>query len=98
MRLAATSTEYVHVPVTAPAGVDLTGVTPRLAFLPQSTADNPEPEDWHAGTWVDGEALVLVGPDGGTELDVGHYWVWINIDPPGPENVVQRTPGGLTIY
>lgn len=98
MRLPATSTEYVHVPFTAPDGADLSGTTPRVAFLPSTSSANPDVDDWLTGIWVDGEALVLVGPDGGqTELDVGDYRVWINVDPPGAENIV-RPSGTLTIY
>lgn len=98
MRLPATTTEYVHVPFTAPTGVDLSGTTPRLAFLPATSAANPAEADWIDGIWADGEALVLVGPDGGQiELDPGSYWVWINVDPTGAENIIRR-PGTLTIY
>jgi hypothetical protein len=92
MRLAATSTEFVHVAVTPPAGVDLTGTTPRLAFLPVHTRTNPAAEDYHDGEWVDGEALVLIGPDGGAlTLTEGDYWVWIAFDPPGSENIATKS-------
>lgn len=100
MRLPATTTEYVHVTISAPAGVDLSDTVPRLAFLPQATHTkdaNPESGDWLDGAWSDGEALLLVGPDDGTVLPAGDYWVWINVDPPGAENVV-RPSGVLTIY
>jgi hypothetical protein len=99
MRLAHTSTEYVRVTVTGPDDVDLTGVTPRMAFLSQASQANPGAADWHNGTWVDGRVLVLVGPDGGaTTLTQGRYWVWVNVDPPGGENIVTRAPGELVVY
>lgn len=90
MVIPATSTEYIHVPVTAPAGVDITGTPPQLAILPVSNRDNPVPGDWHAGTWADGTvARLLVGPDGGAvTLPSGDYRVWISFDPPGSEDVV----------
>ena len=97
MRLAATTTEYVHVTVTPPAGVDLSGVTPKMAFLPVHLRRNPLVAEWHTGAWDDGQALVLVGPDGGeTTLDLGDYWVLVTFDPPGPENIATRS-GILTI-
>ena len=92
MRLPATSTEFVHVPVTPPAGVDLTGTVPSLAFLPAHIRTNPAPGDWHAGAWDGGDAVVLVGPDGGAAtLTPGDYWVWVTFDPPGSENITTRS-------
>ncbi|GAA2108073.1 hypothetical protein [Streptomyces synnematoformans] len=100
MRIAATSTEYVHVTVTAPDGADLSAATPRLAVLPLTTAANPAPGDWHTGAWEAGTttARLLIGPDGGAlTLTAGTYWVWIGFDPPGAENIVRRS-GILTIH
>lgn len=93
MVIPATSTEYVHIPVTAPAGVDLTGITPKIAILPVANRDNPSVADWHTGDWATAtEARLLVGPDGGAlTLTPGDYSVWVSIDPPGSENVVRRS-------
>jgi hypothetical protein len=87
----ATSTEYVHVPVTVPAGVDITGTPPKLAILPVSSRSNPAPGDWKTGDWANGtEARLLIGPDGGAlTLTVGDYQVYVSFDPPGSENIVR---------
>lgn len=98
MELPATTTEYIHIPVTPPVGIDVTSSPPRLAILPVSTRSNPTVSDWITGTWADGpEALLLVGPDGGAiTLSVGDYRVYVGIDPPGPEDIV-RMAGYLSI-
>lgn len=98
MVIPATSTEYIHIPVTAPAGVDLTTTIPKIAILPSSTRTNPSPTDWHDGDWASAaEARLLIGPDGGAvTLTTGDYRVWISIDPPGSENIV-RLSGYLGI-
>jgi hypothetical protein len=86
----ASSTEYVHVPVTAPAGVDITGSPPKLAILPVTNRSNPETGDWHTGDWDGTEARLLVGPDGGAvTLTAGDYRVYVSFDPPGSELIVR---------
>jgi hypothetical protein len=94
----ASSTEYVHVPVTPQAGVDVTGTPPKLAILPVSNRDNPAAGDWKTGTWASGpDAVLLVGPDGGAlTLAKGDYRVYVSFDPPGSENIV-RLAGYLGI-
>jgi hypothetical protein len=94
----ASSTEFVHVPVTQPAGVDITGTPPKLAILPVSNRDNPAAGDWKTGSWASGpEAVLLVGPDGGTlTLTRGDYRVYVSFDPSGSENIV-RLSGYLGI-
>lgn len=98
MELPATTTEFIHIPITPPPGVDITGTPPRLAVLPVSNRDNPADSDWLDGTWGTGpEALLMVGPDGGAiTLAVGDYRVFVAFDPPGPENIV-RLSGYLSI-
>lgn len=98
MVIPASSTEFVHVTVTVPAGVDVTNTPPKLAILPVSNRDNPVPDDWHAGDWAEGaEARLLVGPDGGVvTLAKGDYRVYVSFDPPGSENIV-RLSGYLGI-
>ncbi|MFJ9012331.1 hypothetical protein [Streptomyces canus] len=98
MVIPATSTEFVHVTVTAPAGVDLTGTTPKLAILPVTNRANPQAGDWKSGEWASAtEARILVGPDGGTlTLTRGDYRVYVSVDPPGSENIV-RLSGYLGI-
>lgn len=98
MVIPATTTEFIHVAVTPPAGVDITGTPPKLAFLPVGNRSNPAVADWHTGTWGSGpEALLLVGPDGGAiTLTPGDYRVYVSFDPPGSENIV-RLSGYLGI-
>jgi hypothetical protein len=85
----ASSTEYLHVPVTAtPNGTDLTGVPVRIAVV--SHRADPADTEWHAAEWVGAEARILIGPATALTLTPGDYRVWINIDPPGGENVVRK--------
>lgn len=91
MDIAATSTEYVHVPVTATDGGDPVTLAdpPKIALLAGSA--NPGTADWHTGEWDDGNARLLVGPDGGAvELQPGSYWLWVSWTA-GDETPVYRT-------
>jgi hypothetical protein len=91
----ASSTEYLHVPVTAPAAVDVTVFPVRIAVV--AHGDNPTGTEWHDAEWADGKARLLIGPDSGAlTLTAGTYRVWIAVDPPGVENLV-RLAGTLTI-
>ncbi|MDX3026730.1 hypothetical protein [Streptomyces scabiei] len=98
MLIPATSTENLHVPVTAPENVDITGSPPRLAILPVHNRSNPTVADWKTGAWnSDNEAVLLIGPDGGeTTLTPGDYRVWVSFDPPGSETIV-RLSGYLNV-
>ena len=98
MVIPASSTEYLHVPVTAPAGVDITGSPPKIAILPVHIRANPVSEDWQTGQWTEGTtARLLIGPDGGAvTLTPGLYQVYVAVDPPGAENIV-RIAGYLSI-
>lgn len=95
MVIPASSTEFMHIPVTGPAGVDLTGTPVKIAIV--AHADNPSVAEWKTAEWVDGEARLLVGPDGGAlALAHGTYRVWIAVDPPGAENITRQS-GVLSI-
>ncbi|MFE4697273.1 hypothetical protein ACFRIC_09285 [Streptomyces sp. NPDC056738] len=98
MLIPSASTEFLHIPVSGPAGVDLTGTAPKIAILAGSTRTNPAAGDWKTGDWTDdGEARLLIGPDGGVvTLDPGDYRVWVTIDPPGSELIV-RLAGYLSV-
>lgn len=86
----ASSTEYLHVPVTAtPDGVNLTGVPVQIAVVAHRT--NPADGEWRTASWTDGAARLLVGPGTDTVLAPGDYRVWIHIDPPGAEHVVRQS-------
>ena len=95
MLIPASSTEYLHVPVTAHTGADRAGSPERVAVV--AHGDHPNEAEWQPAEWVDGAARLLIGPDGGAfALTRGTYRVWIAVDPPGPENVV-RLSGTLNI-
>jgi hypothetical protein len=99
MDIAATSTEYVHVGVSATVqGTDVTLASPpKLAFLPASSTDNPQTEEWLTGEWHDHTARLLVGPNGGAvTFDPGRYKVWLSFTA-GLETPVYRT-GYVNVY
>lgn len=85
----ASSTEYLHVPVTAaPVGTSLDGVPVKLAVVAHRA--NPATSEWRTASWNDGSARLLIGPGTDTVLTAGDYRVWIHIDPPGAEAVVRQ--------
>ncbi|WP_372344728.1 hypothetical protein [Streptomyces sp. KL116D] len=95
MVIPASSTEFLHVPVTAPAGVDVTAWPVKIAVV--AHGDNPTGTEWKTAEWADGAARLLIGPDGGVlAFTRGDYRVWITFDPPGAENIV-RLSGSLKI-
>ncbi|GGV45784.1 hypothetical protein [Streptomyces spectabilis] len=89
MLIPASSTEYLHVPVTAPEGVDLTGAPVRIAVV--AHRDNPATSEWKTGVWDDGEATLLIGPGSTLVLTRGDYRVWVSVDPPGAENITRMS-------
>lgn len=96
-RLAATSTEYVHINV----GSWINGASlaladpPKFAFL--LTTANPVLGDWLTGEWSQNWARILVGPSGGAvALVEGRYQVWLKFTA-GLEAPVRNT-GPLDIY
>ena len=94
MLIPATSTEYLHVPVTAPAGADLTSMPVKIAVVAHRA--NPDTDEWQTATWNASTARLLIGPGTDTALAAGDYRVWIHIDPPGAEAIVRQS-GILTI-
>lgn len=99
MKIAVSSTEYLHIPVIPPDGVDLSAAPVQIAVLPVSTRTNPAPGDWHTATWADATtARLLIGPDGGVlALPAGSYRVWVDVDPAGAEHVIQLS-GYLAVF
>lgn len=86
----ASSTEYLHVPVTAtPAGTDLDGVPVKIAVVAHRT--NPTSSEWRTASWDNGSARLLIGPGSDAALTAGDYRVWIHIDPPGAEAIVRKS-------
>ena len=94
MVIPSSSTEYLHIPVTLPAGVDSSATPVRVALVAHRS--NPGDSEWHAADWAGGDVRILIGPDSGIVLAAGDYRVWINLDPPGSEDVVRKA-GILTI-
>jgi hypothetical protein len=90
----ATSTEYLHIPVTLPDGVDPASTPVRVAVVAHRA--DPADSEWHPADWAGRDARILVGPGSDLILAAGDYRVWINLDPPGVENVVRKA-GILTI-
>lgn len=88
MVIPASSIEYVHIPVTLPAGVDTGSTLVRIAVVAHRA--DPADSEWHDAEWSGSDARILVGPDSGLALTAGDYRVWINLDPPGVENVVRK--------
>jgi hypothetical protein len=90
----ASSTEFLHIPVTLPAGVDADAVPVRVAVV--AHRNNPGDTEWHDAELAGSDARILIGPGTGITLTAGDYRVWINFDPPGSENVVRKA-GILTV-
>ncbi|MFJ9740831.1 hypothetical protein [Streptomyces sp. NPDC101166] len=88
MVIASTSTEYLHVPVTAPAGIDLAGVPVQIAVV--AHRDPPASGEWSTAAWEDGVAVLLIGPGTDTVLAAGDYKVWVHVDPLGAEDIVRK--------
>lgn len=91
MDLAATSTEFVKVSVTASADGSPVTLTdpPKMAFLAGNS--DPASGDWHPAEWHSGYARIMVGPDGGAlTLTPGTYWVWATWTA-GAETPVERS-------
>ncbi len=85
------STELLTVPVSAPAGVDVTDAEVDFAFLPGLT--EPAGGDWRGGDWAAfgtgyvGQILIGAG-NTATPLADGAYRVWIRISG-NPETLVR---------
>ncbi|QCX81246.1 hypothetical protein C9F11_38315 [Streptomyces sp. YIM 121038] len=88
MLIPASSTEYLHVPVTAPEGVDLSGAPVRIAVV--AHRDNPATGEWRTAAWDGDEVVLLIGPGTGLVLTRGDYRVWVTVDPPGAENITRH--------
>lgn len=89
MVIPSTSTEYLHIPVTAPTGVDLDSAPVQIAVVAHRA--NPADDEWHTAAWADNDARILIGPGTDIVLAAGDYRVWINIDPPGSEDIVRQS-------
>jgi hypothetical protein len=82
-----TSREYIRIPVTAPAGVDPTLLAAEIALVADPGAE-PGDADYHAATWIGGEACLLVGPTAADYAD-GEYMAYLRLTS-GAERPVLR--------
>lgn len=84
------STEFVKVPVESwDDDGDLTDprdLPVQVAATPleaDGSTSNPDPGDWNAGEWSKANATYfakgLIGPDGGLDLAVGEWAIWVRI-------------------
>ncbi|MEU5772706.1 hypothetical protein ABZ819_05295 [Streptomyces venezuelae] len=94
MQIPASSTEYLHVPIDGPDGVDLTAFPVKVAVV--AHRDNPSGGEWKDADWAGGEARLLIGPGTEVALARGDYRVWVSVDPPGAE-AITRIAGHLGV-
>lgn len=85
LEMPATSTEYVHIPVSA---ADQADGPPDIAIVTHK--NNPAGDEWIAAEWDGDDARILYGPDGGAiDLAPGGYWIWVRFTT-GSETPVRR--------
>lgn len=96
MKLAASSTEYLSVPVSGDPDDDLITLPVEVAVISADT--EPAEPNWHFATWDDdGNARILIGPEGVIELDARlTYTVWVRVTA-YPERPVIRA-GQISTY
>lgn len=70
------SVEYVKVPVTPPAGIDITAQPVSIAVT--DAAARPVAADWKTASWDGNVAKTLIGP-GVLALAPGSYKVWVKV-------------------
>jgi hypothetical protein len=73
--LLGTTQEYVLIPVTGPAGVDLTQYVARVALRPDDGSE-PVAGDWKAATWMGGQAAMLYHPG---DYAPGEYMAYVTL-------------------
>jgi hypothetical protein len=82
--IAATSKEYLHIPVDDGAA----DISAEIAVV---AGGEPAEADWLPATWDgDGSYKVLIGPGTALMLTPGVYTAWVRIDAP-PEEPVRRS-------
>jgi hypothetical protein len=93
--IAASSSEYLHITVTATTDGDPLTITtpPQIAVIPGN--NNPHDADWITATWTGTTARIRLGP-GGLQLDPGTYWAWVRFTA-GSEQPVYRA-GRIRIH
>jgi hypothetical protein len=61
VQIPVTSKQYMFIPVTGPAGVDLTTYTPQIALMPDNGGE-PGVGDWKAAAWLAPQAGAAAEP------------------------------------
>jgi hypothetical protein len=90
----ATAQVYMFVPLTGPAGVDLTQYAGDLALVADNGTE-PGPADWHAAAWLAPETgaakeLALLVGGTGQVYPPGDYMAWWRLTA-GAEKPVDRS-------
>lgn len=93
----------VPVNVTPPYGVVPTAFSVQFAFL-STDPPEPQPSTWFSGQWSTNQnnpppyqATCLVGPGGATQLAIGTYSVWIQINSTGTGELPVLLAGTLYV-
>jgi hypothetical protein len=90
VQIPASSRQYVYIGVNPPPGIpDVTVYPAEVALVPDNGAE-PLDGDYHAASWIRGEAALLVGPGGGTVYAPGDYMLFGRITA-GAERPVMRS-------
>lgn len=87
MLILGTSREYIRIPVTGPAGVDVTLLAAEIALVADPGIE-PVDADYHAATWIAGEACLLAGA-GAVDYADGEYMAYLRLTA-GAERPVLR--------
>jgi hypothetical protein len=85
-----TSRELMLIPVTGPAGVDLTAYVVEIALVADPGGE-PSDGDYHPATWIAaGMASLMVGSGGGIAYSPGEYMAYVRVTA-GAERPVQMS-------
>ena len=76
LAVSALTTEQLLLPVTGSDGYTSLPVEVSLV----RAGLTPDVDDWHVGSWVDGQAALLIGPDGDVTYPPGLYRPRVRID------------------
>jgi len=88
MLILGTSREYIRIPVTGPAGTDVTALAAEIALVADPGIE-PADVDYHAATWISGEACLLIGPAAPVDYPDGEYMAYVRLTA-GAERPVLR--------
>lgn len=89
VRLLGTTMETILIPVTGPKGVDLTQYAVELALVLEPVVTEPANVDYHTGSWVGGEAALLVGGTAPVVYAAGSYMAFVRVTAGAEKPVMQ---------